>query len=342
MRHFLFLLYFFIPISIDVMAQNLSADDETLYRTAFDLFDHGEENKAINLYKEILTRAPNEYKVGFELGYSYAMTGECEKAVEILRNFESHKDVTDDLFTTEAFCLGKLGSMEEAEQTLERGFVIFPKSGRLCRNMGELSRMKGDLAAASNYFRRGIELDPGYIDNYYYASLYYCDMESYLFALMSGEIYCLSQPASENYSQLGRLLANINGACFRSLAESPETKIDSESLFVKLVRDYKMDENLYKKLTDDGGSEKIHNLTSVRAALLEYSLKRLSDVDKLPALMQFQKKILDAGHWEAYNMWLFYPGGTDEFERWLVTHRDTFSAFADWFNQNAYQLGGIL
>jgi len=52
-------------------------------------------------------------------------------------------------------------------------------------------------------------------------------------------------------------------------------------------------------------------------------------------LITYQKKILDAGHWEAYNMWLFRKGNDEEFQAWIEKNEDKFDAFVDWFNNSA-------
>jgi len=197
-RNLCFIISIIISFSFSCMAQDLSDADEIIYKTAIELYDGGEPAKAIELYKELLHKNPDVYKVGFELGYSYATTGEYEKAVELLKRYESHNDAVDGLFTTEAFCLGKLNRMDESKATIERGMNRFPKSGRLCHNMGEFYRSNGDNKAAIQYYHKGINLDPECVENYYYSGLFYCDMESYIFSLMAGEIYCLVQPDHEN------------------------------------------------------------------------------------------------------------------------------------------------
>jgi len=50
------------------------------------------------------------------------------------------------------------------------------------------------------------------------------------------------------------------------------------------------------------------------------------------SLMKYQNKVLEAGHWEAYNMWLFKNGNVEEYKAWLEKNEDKFDAFVNWFN----------
>ena len=56
-------------------------------------------------------------------------------------------------------------------------------------------------------------------------------------------------------------------------------------------------------------------------------------------LLEFQKKIIDAGHWEAYNYYLFCQCFPDEFEAWYSADSAPLDAFIAWFNNEPFSLG---
>ncbi len=56
-------------------------------------------------------------------------------------------------------------------------------------------------------------------------------------------------------------------------------------------------------------------------------------------LFEFQKQIINAGHWDAYNYFLFMDSFPQEFEEWYTTNKDSFNAFVDWYNQAPFTLG---
>jgi len=57
-------------------------------------------------------------------------------------------------------------------------------------------------------------------------------------------------------------------------------------------------------------------------------------------LFDFQKKIKDAGHLEAYNHWLLMKGEESSFEEWVALNRGKWNGFVSWFASNKLQIDG--
>ena len=53
-------------------------------------------------------------------------------------------------------------------------------------------------------------------------------------------------------------------------------------------------------------------------------------------LIRRQQAIMAAGHFEAYNYWLFQSALPDEFNQWLGQHQAQFQAWLDWQRQNKF------
>jgi len=78
------------------------------------------------------------------------------------------------------------------------------------------------------------------------------------------------------------------------------------------------------------------------------SIKKLSDIrknqlslwsqKKLPTneLIRRQQAVLNAGHFEAYNYWLFESARPDEFNEWLKEHQTQFQAWLEWQSKNKF------
>lgn len=78
------------------------------------------------------------------------------------------------------------------------------------------------------------------------------------------------------------------------------------------------------------------------------SIQKLSDIRKSQLSFWIQKKIaltdlarrqqavMAAGHFEAYNYWLFQSARADEFADWLNQHQDQFQAWLDWQSKNKF------
>ena len=77
----------------------------------------------------------------------------------------------------------------------------------------------------------------------------------------------------------------------------------------------------------------IHKLSDIRRNQLSLLAQQ-----KLAAneLIRRQQAVLAAGHFEAYNYWLFQSALPDEFNQWLGQHQAQFQAWLDWQSQNKF------
>jgi hypothetical protein len=76
----------------------------------------------------------------------------------------------------------------------------------------------------------------------------------------------------------------------------------------------------------------IRQLTEIRRNQL--ALKKLPET----GLVRRQEAILSAGHFEAYNYWLFRSARADEFAEWITSHKDQFEAWLDWRSKNKFEV----
>jgi hypothetical protein len=53
-------------------------------------------------------------------------------------------------------------------------------------------------------------------------------------------------------------------------------------------------------------------------------------------LIRWQQAVTTAGHFEAYNHWLFQSARSDEFNQWLGQHQAQFQSWLDWQSQNKF------
>ena len=53
-------------------------------------------------------------------------------------------------------------------------------------------------------------------------------------------------------------------------------------------------------------------------------------------LIRWQQSIVDAGHFEAYNYWLFQTARPDEFNQWVKEHQSDNQAWTDWLAKNKF------
>jgi hypothetical protein len=81
----------------------------------------------------------------------------------------------------------------------------------------------------------------------------------------------------------------------------------------------------------------INSLDRIRQSFVNYYFS--SQKEAFPnVLFDYQKKIKDAGHMEAYNHWILMKGDEASFGVWQKQNEDKWNAFIDWFNENQLEL----
>jgi hypothetical protein len=55
-------------------------------------------------------------------------------------------------------------------------------------------------------------------------------------------------------------------------------------------------------------------------------------------LFNYQKKVKDAGHIEAYNHWILMKGNEDGFEKWHSENEEKWDNFVKWFTDNGLKI----
>jgi hypothetical protein len=77
-----------------------------------------------------------------------------------------------------------------------------------------------------------------------------------------------------------------------------------------------------------------YSLDRIRTSFLKnYYLLPLSK-DKPNVLFDYQQRLLDAGHLEAYNHWLVMMGDEAAFSEWEKANHAKWQSFATWFQAN--------
>jgi hypothetical protein len=79
----------------------------------------------------------------------------------------------------------------------------------------------------------------------------------------------------------------------------------------------------------------IHKLSDIRKNQLAlWAQKKIAPND----LIRWQQAVIAAGHFEAYNYWLFQSASPAEFSQWLGQHQAQFQAWLDWQSQNRFMV----
>jgi hypothetical protein len=79
-------------------------------------------------------------------------------------------------------------------------------------------------------------------------------------------------------------------------------------------------------------------LSDLRTAFVQSWYERKLNNDYPNVLFDYQKKLSEKGHLEAYNYWLMMKGDKKSFEEWKKKNTGKYNAFIEWFKINPIHL----
>ena len=121
---------------------------------AFMLTNSGEAEAAMEILNKLDKDNPNNYSVIWGMGYTYSMSGEYNKALEICKRLENHPAASYHAYQLEGNTLQRMGKEEDAIKAYNRGLERFPNSPVLYIEQGKIADGKQDYDKACELYER--------------------------------------------------------------------------------------------------------------------------------------------------------------------------------------------
>ena len=247
-----------------------------------------------------------------------------------------------------------MGKPKDALKTYQAGLEKFPDSGYLHLETGNVLIGLGYTAQGVGYYEHGIEVDPGFASNYYRAAQYlFSDypIKSIIYAETHNLIY---DPNGPRWPEVSKLLYDAYNENIHFEADTVRTtfardrtitidKKDVESgasptslleQMSRIARELSFSDAMNESVDAEalkaaGGQLTLAELTAIRRRFLEHF--EAKEQDRYP-VFAVQRKVLDAGHWEAYNMFMLREGRPEEFKAWLQDHESDLIAYFEFMS----------
>ncbi|WP_298148723.1 tetratricopeptide repeat protein [Flavobacterium sp.] len=312
---------------------------------AIKLMDNGKIEESIKLLKDAQKLDPDRLDYPYELALAYYKKSDYNEAIKILEQFKNHKKVNDRFFQLLGNSYDYIENSEKAIEIYDEGLKLFPKSGSLYLEKGNVYWHKKDYLKALSFYEDGIKADPSFPSNYYRAARIYCSSSEEVWGLIYGEIFMNLERNSSRTSEISKLLFDTYNS--QITIDGDTTKID----FCNIVIDSKKE--LKKKnrpfcmvfgkaliLSFDGISKiDINSLDKLRSIFIQEYYRQGSAKTHPNVLFEYQKKILELGHAEAYNHWILMKGDEDKFIVWQSANQEKWNNFISWFKENKLEIG---
>lgn len=301
----------------DVSAQ--SEDAKTLHENAKVFMRQGDYANASLILARALKLFPDNVPITKDLAYSYYLQKENEKGLETLKPLLENGKADDQAYQIAGSIYQGLNQPKEADKLYKKAIKIFPKSGALYNDYGNMLWFNKDYSAI-NLWEKGIEVDPSYGNNYYSASKYYFLTTDKIWSLLYGEIFINIESFTARTAEIKNILLDGYKKLFSEtdLTTGAKDKNRFEAAFLITM-------NNQSNLAIRGLNAETLTMIRTRFILDWYT----TYAAKFPyRLFDLQQQLLEEGLFPAYNQWIFGASqNLSAYQNWMGTHAEEYNAF---------------
>jgi tetratricopeptide (TPR) repeat protein len=324
MKHWV-LSVFMVAFSVCGFAQNA----EEIIKSARDFSMKGDIENAILVLKSGMEKYPDNTDIRQELAIVYYTAQRNPQALETLKPLLENPKAEETVFQIAGLIYRSSQLPKEAEKIYKSGLKLYPKSGMLHNEYGQLMEiMEPGRGEGIKLWEKGIELDPGFAGNYYNASRYYSMLNNSVWAILYGEMFV----NLDSYSSRSIEVKNMLFQFYKKIFAYGFGNLNEKNPFEKAVSDC-----LIKQKAIATAGLNPETLSAIRARfILDWFHNPLSE--KYPfRLFERHQQMLREGMFDAYNQWLF--GGASNiaaFQSWTKTHNEEYQAFTRFQRQQLF------
>jgi tetratricopeptide (TPR) repeat protein len=316
---------------------------------AIKLMDSGKVDESIALLEDCKKFEPDRFDYPYEMAYAYYLKSDYKESIKILEKIENHKFVTDRLFQLLGNSYDNIKKPKKAIEVYERGLKKFPNSGNLYLELGVMHLEDKDMNVSLSYFEKGIEVDPTFPSNYFWASKIFCKTTEEVWGMIYGEIFMNLERNSKRTAEISKLLYDtykneikFTGENSFSVSFSKNSTINISDLTnpgkLKLPFGVGVYEPTLMFSMLSTKSIDINSLDIIRSNFVDNYFQKGNDKTYPNVLFSYQKQVKDAGHIEAYNHWILMKGDEDAFGIWMNSNKEKWDKFVKWFTDNGMQI----
>ena len=340
-----------ITLSLITGLITFGQDNKTLAREkaekVIELMDNVSVDEAIPLLEEAKKLDPGTYVYDYEIGYAYAIKQDYPKALEIYKKVIKYKDANDQCYQMLGNIYDYSGDPEKAIKTYDKGLKKFPNSGILYLEKGTIYNMQKKYIEALNLYESGIKVDPAFPSNYYRATQLLCRSEEEVWGMIYGEIFLNLEPNTQRTEEISKLLFDTYKSEIKFTSDTSLSVSFCKNAVINLsIKDLKhldqfrlpfgpmiYETTLMLSIVDEKNID-LNSLNRIRDNFVFNYFDKEHNLNYPNVLFDYQKKIRDSGHFEAYNYWLLSGGDINNFSIWKEKNVDKWEKFVDWFNNN--------
>jgi tetratricopeptide (TPR) repeat protein len=332
----------FIGFSGIAFSQTDKEKAKTLGQDGIKEFDNGNYDKAIELFNEALELDPGNSVYIYEKALSHYAKLDYQQAINLAEPLISSGTGEDVAYQLVGNAYDMIQQPDKAIEIYNNGLKKFPNSGKLYLEMGNVYGKQSKWTEAIGSWEKGVKVEPNYPSNYYQLAKIFSRTEEEIWALLYGEIFINLERNTDRTYEISKMIYDVYR---QTIKISPEKGVESISITKNIVDLKTLSKD--SKLPFEGTYElvlaisalnlskgfNLENLYEMRESLVAGWFEK-SATDFPNALLDWQKKVMDSGHFEAYSYWALQDGNQSEFKKWMKDNEEKFESFAGWMKSN--------
>jgi tetratricopeptide (TPR) repeat protein len=304
-----------------------SEDVTTLHETARSLMRQGDfENALLVLHKAIL-QEPDNIDLLKDQAFVLYLKRDFAGAIDSSKKIVTRPDADVQSYQILGLAYKAIAEYKESEKMYKDALKRFPKSGVLYSEYGELLQQNNKTPEAIKQWESGIEVDPNYSSNYYYAAKYYAQKGNVIWGVLYSEIFVNIESLSKRTDEIKEILYGGYKKIFSSPSSLVAAKAGGTPFEKAVATNFLKLSNL---MTGDVTPE---TLTQLRTRFI---LNWFNGPSRQFAfrLFEHQRTMLQEGYFEAYDQWLIGAlADTQKYQAWVQQHAAAVKSFQD-FQRN--------
>lgn len=344
--------------SADYDFKALSPEDQTLLSNAIELVDGGMSEAVVPDFDMLAKKYPDNFLVQYERIYNLYVLKRYNEVIADRNRLLKNKSANERAYQLIGNAYDLIGNRKKASEIYKKGLKHFPNSGALYMELGTLSLLDNDFQKALDNYNQGIVVDPNFASNYYRgANLYFSSQTGKVWGLVYAETEILLAPSNKSrHQEMAQNIIDCLKECITinndsatqmtvKLVPSRVIQIENKNNVVYLAFPGIYEGSIMQPLLKLCSSKtpftcNIQQLIEIRKGLVENYYSITDNIyGNSMYLLEFQKQVIDAGHWDAYNYYLFMDCYPEEFEEWYSSNSEVLDAFIEWYNNAPFRLG---
>ena len=337
------------PLHINAQTDSLQKRNNELFRKSVHLREVNKIDESSKILDQLVKNSPANMNYIYELAFNYCLKKEYDKAIPQLVAVLEYKNVNDQIYQLLGHIYDIKGQDDKAKQIFQKGLKKFPCSGPLYLEMAMLPIAASQFDEALKYIEKGIEADPSFPSNYYYATKIYCNSDDRVWGMIYGEIFMNLERNTERTLEISKLLYKTyeksitftsDSTCVVNFSDIGSYSLTGRGEKSKLKMSYGL--NIYQPVISMSviGIKKLDlaSICRIRSRFIQYYFSTGVHKKYPVILFDYELAMWNNTLLDSYSYWLLQSGNEKEYQQWKEKNKEAYQAFMFWYTQNPLNL----